>query len=55
MGSEMCIRDRSLDGFETHNIENLFNPEARFVKIIGEGNSFNEWTAITETKVVGCI
>ena len=53
--SLMKTSSQSLDGFETHNIENLFNPEARFVKIIGEGNSFNEWTAITETKVVGCI
>ena len=45
----------SISGFEAHNIENIFNPEIRFVRIIGEGNTKNQWTAIAEARITGCI
>jgi len=43
------------DGFETYNIENLLNPEAKMVRIIGGGNSLNDWNSIVELKVKGCV
>jgi len=42
-------------GFDSYDIANLINPEARFVRIIGEGNSSSEWNSITEVKIKGCV
>lgn len=42
-------------GFETQDIMNLMHPEARYVRIIGGGNSKSEWNSIAELRVNGCV
>ena len=54
----MALSDASStpsDGFETYDIENLFNPEAKMIRIIGGGNSLHKWNSILELKVKGCV
>ena len=41
--------------FDTYNIENLLSPEAKFVRIVGKGNSGSDWNSIVELKVKGCV
>jgi len=43
------------DGFEKYDIENLFNPEAKMVRIIGGGNSLHDWNSIVELRIKGCV
>ena len=43
------------DGFEAYSIESLMDPEARLIRIIGKGNSANEWNSINEVKIKGCV
>ena len=45
----------STDSFDSHNIENFLNPEARYIRVIGGGNSSNEWNSIIEAKIKGCV
>jgi len=45
----------SVAGFESHDIENFLNSNARFVKVIGGGNSSNEWNSMVEAKIKGCV
>ena len=41
--------------FDSYDIESFLSSDARFVKIIGAGNSENEWNSIVEAKVIGCV
>lgn len=45
----------STPGFDTYDIENFLNSDAQYVKIIGNGNSANEWNSIIEVKLRGCV
>jgi len=54
----MVLSDSSstlIDGYDSHNIESLLNPEAKLIQIIGAGNSSSEWNSISEIKIKGCV
>jgi len=42
-------------GFDSYDIESFLNSDARFVRIVGNGNSSNEWNSIAEVKIQGCV
>ena len=44
-----------VNGYDSYNIENLLNPEAKLIRIIGAGNSSSEWNSISEIKIKGCV
>lgn len=41
--------------YDSYDIENFIDSNARYVRIIGGGNSSNEWNSITEVKLQGCV
>ena len=41
--------------FDTYNIENLLSPEAKFIRVVGKGNSGSDWNSIVELKIKGCV
>jgi len=41
--------------FDSYDIENFLNSDAQYVKVIGGGNSNNEWNSIVEAKLRGCV
>lgn len=45
----------STPDFDSYDIENFLNSDARYVKVIGGGNSLNEWNSIIEVKLRGCV
>ncbi len=54
----MALPDASstpMDSYETYDIENMLNPDAKMVRIIGAGNSTSEWNSISEVKIKGCV
>lgn len=55
---KMILADTSstiTDGFDSYDIQNLISPDARFVRIIGGGNSSSEWNSISEVRIKGCV
>ena len=43
------------DGFDSYDIQNLIDPDARLVRIVGGGNSNSEWNSISEVRIKGCV
>jgi len=44
-----------VNGYDSYDIENLLNPDAKLIRIVGGGNSVNEWNSIIEVRIKGCV
>ena len=47
----MCIRDRGSEGLIAFDLQAT---NARYVQIIGQGNSVSNWNSLIEAEILGC-